>query len=313
NDPAARDEYAQSLLLGGQRAAGLDQIAVAVNRAPQLQRHYYLAPALIPWLLPDEQAAVARGFERAMDDHFAGAVGEAAAFYRTLGRRREVGRLYEQAAENAADAGQRLDYLITAGTNYGLAGDVGAAERTLRAATEIDRTDARPYAELARSVYGREGKLAEAGAVIDEGVRNGADRFDLSVALADAAEDAGDAQAEERALEQALRERASFAIAMRLGGLYLAEQQFGPAVLSFAQATALEPDSAAAWFASGQAHERDYDYVAASQDYARAHRLEPANQAYARAATDLAQRVTQASAPAVGAVPDGRAPASGAP
>ncbi|MGH7001907.1 MAG: O-antigen ligase family protein, partial [Stellaceae bacterium] len=58
NDPAARDEYAQSLLLGGQRAAGLDQIAVAVNRAPQLQRHYYLAPTLIPWLLPDEQAAV---------------------------------------------------------------------------------------------------------------------------------------------------------------------------------------------------------------------------------------------------------------
>jgi tetratricopeptide (TPR) repeat protein len=312
NDPVARDRYAQTLLLGGNRTTGLEQISVAVNHAPRMNAHYYLAPALISWLLPDEQAAVARGFARAVDDHFAGAVSQFATFYRDLGRLREVGRLYERAATVASDSGQRLDYLIDAGTNYGMAGDAGAAIRNLRAASKIDRADARPYGELARSVYGPAGKLAEASTVIEEGMRNGADHFDLCVALADAAEQAGDPQGAERALEQALRERSSFAIAMRLGGLYLAKGDFGSAVGSFARATALEPNSAAAWFALGEGHERDYDYVAASEDYARARRLEPGNRAYATTAADFAQRVNQTSAPPAEGFLNGREAPGGA-
>ncbi|HLW71089.1 MAG TPA: O-antigen ligase family protein [Candidatus Binataceae bacterium] len=306
NDPAARDQYAQGLLQAGNRAAGLAQIATAVNRAPMMLEHYYLAASLIPWLLPDEQAAVARGFTRAIDDGYPGAVGELAAFYRDLGRTRDVGALYEQAALRTADADQRMEDLIKAGTNYGIAGDAAAAIRNLRAAAEIDHADARPYAELARSVYGPEGKLTEANAAVEEGMRNGADRFDLDVALADAAEQSSDPRAAESALEAALRERSSFALTMRLGGLYLANGDFAPAVLSFGRATALEPDSAAAWFALGEAHERDYDYIAASDAYARAHRLDPANRAYARTAADLAERISRENAPVTGA-PDGTA------
>jgi len=299
NDPAARDRYAQALLLAGQRADGLEQVTISVYHAPRRQAHQYLASPLIPWLLPEEQTAIKNGFEWASVAGFAGATDELAAFYSELGRYRDIAELYARAAHAEADPAQRRVDLIEAGRNYGLVGDEADAVKNLRAAAAIDPTDPRPYAELARSVFGPASQLTAANAAIQQGLRAGADPFPLYVALADAAEQAGDRTAAEAALEQALRNRASFDTAMRLGNLYLVDKQFGSAVLVLRRATAINPGSATAWFALGEGHEGDFDYFSAGQDYARARALDPASQYYASVYADFTRRTASSATPAV--------------
>lgn len=293
NDPAARDQYAQAVLMTGQKAKALDEISESVFRAPALDAHYYLAASLIPWLMPDEQAAIERGFLRAVDQGFSGAISELAAFYGDLGRYDAVALLYDRAARRASDPGQRLDYLVLAGKNYALAGKDAEAITSLRAGVAINPADARPYAELARSVYGPRHQINRADAVIEEGLQKGGNPFELTVALADAAEAASDPESAENALEQALRYRPSAETAMRLGNLYFGNHQFERAVAAFTRATTLAPDSGAAWFALAQSNENTYDYSSASRDYARACQIEPTNQAYARAAADFARRIAE--------------------
>lgn len=275
NDPAARDRYAEALLLAGRKTAGLAQVTLSVYRAPRPEAHQYLAPPLIPWLLPEEQTAIKDGFERAIQAGFAGTTAALAEFYRELGRYRDIAELYTRAASAARDPAARQADLIEAGRNYGLLGEQAAAVKTLRAAAAIAPADPRPYAELARSVFGPAGQLAAANTAIQQGLRAGADPYPLYVALADAAEQAGDRTAAEAALEQALRGRAAFDLAMRLGDLYLVDKRYGHAVRILTRATVINPGSANAWFALGQAHKGAYDYYAAGQDYARAQALAP--------------------------------------
>jgi tetratricopeptide (TPR) repeat protein len=293
NDPAARDQYAQNLLLAGNKAQALHEISESVFRAPSLAAHYYLAAPLIPWLMPDEQTAAASGFAQAVDQHFPGALTEMALFYGDLGRYEEIASLYKKAAQGETDPKQRLDFLILAGKNYGLARETTAAVSSLRATVSLNSTDARPYAELARSVYGPNHQMGAANSVVQEGMRNGANPFELQVALADAAEAAGDRESEENALAQALRYHTPIETVMRLGNLYFAGHQFDRAIEVFTQATMLSPDSGAAWFALGESNEGSYDYVSASRDYARACRIEPTNRAYAQALADFTRRVAQ--------------------
>jgi len=297
NDPAARDRYAQVLLLAGRKTDGLAQVTLSVYHAPHREAHAYLASPLIPWLLPEEQTAIRDGFERAITAGFTGATAELVEFYDELGRYRDIAELYTRAAHAASDPASRQSDLIEAGRNYGLAGDQTAAVKSLDAAAAIDPTDPQPYAELARSVFGPAGQMAAANHAIRDGLRAGADPYPLYVALADTTEQAGDRTAAEAALEQALRLRASFALAMRLGSLYLADKQFDSAARILTRATVINPGAGGAWFTLGQAHEGAYDYYAAGQDYARAQALEPASQYFASTYADFQRRTALSAAP----------------
>jgi tetratricopeptide (TPR) repeat protein len=307
NDPAARDRYAELLLMAGHKTAGLAQVTLSVYHAPRREAHRYLAAPLIPWLLPDEQTAIKDGFEQAIRAGFAGTTAELAEFYRELGRYRDIAELYTRAASAAHDPAARQADLIEAGRNYGLLGDRAAAVKTLRAAAAVAPADPRPYAELARSVFGPAGQLAAANGAIQQGLRAGADPYPLYVALADAAEQAGDRTAAEAALEQALHGRAAFDLAMRLGNLYLADKQFDRAVRILTRATVIDPGSANAWFALGQAHKGAYDYYAAGQDYARAQALAPTSAYFGAAYADFERRT------AASTLPVARQPLAGSP
>ena len=92
NDPFGRDLYARSLFLTGDKAEALRQIA-SIGRAMRrsLEAHFYLAPAMIPWLLPEEQQAVAQGLMEAVKANYDPAPQQLAEFYATLGREARCG------------------------------------------------------------------------------------------------------------------------------------------------------------------------------------------------------------------------------
>jgi tetratricopeptide (TPR) repeat protein len=297
NEPAARDQYARDLILSGHSSDGLAQIAESVYRAPRLESHYYLRPELIPWLLPEEQGAIERGFQRAVAARFAGAIDDAVGFYGDLGRYADAARLLVEAASREPAPAMRLDFLIRAGRNYALANDDASAARTLHEAIALAPADARAYDELARAVDGPGHRLDELRATIQDGLRAGADSSELNVALADGAELAGDRDGAEAALSEALRYRPTLAIAMRLGGLYEADQRFARAAAAFEQATEFAPGAAAAWFALGGARAADYDYAAADRAYGQAHRLAPDDTRYTAAYEDFERRTRTSGEP----------------
>jgi hypothetical protein len=67
NDPQARDLYVRDLLLAGRNSTARQQITLSIFHAPRLELHTYLNAATLPWLRPDEEAAITRGFERAVE------------------------------------------------------------------------------------------------------------------------------------------------------------------------------------------------------------------------------------------------------
>jgi tetratricopeptide (TPR) repeat protein len=293
NDPAARDRYARDLLIVGDQRAGLDEITRSVYRAPESQAHYYLRPGLIPWLLPDEQAAIADGLEQAVDYQYAGARDTLAAFYRELGRYDDLGQLFEKLAIDETEPSRKISDLVESGSDYARAGRATTAIAKLREATAIDPQDARPYAELARAVYGPNHQMEAAQAIIQEGLRAAADPFQLEIALADASEKADSPRATEDALEAALHARPSFSIAMRLGSFYLDDQRPARAAAAFERAAEIDSGSAEAWFALAQAREREFDYAAAARAYDRAQILEPRSRYYASIYEAFERRMAQ--------------------
>ena len=295
NDPEARDLYARSLLLEGKKQDGLREISQSVYRAPRLDAHYYLAPRLIPWLLPDEQSAIATGFDRAVAAGFGSSIDELAAFYGYLGRYKDAANLYARAAHAKRDGSVRLEYLVKAGRNYVVASDVSTGTKMLREASKIDPTDPGPYIELVKSIFRRAGDVSAAKTVVDEGIRRGADPYPLEVALAEAAEKAGDHEAAEQALEQALHYAPTFDVTMRLANLYLSQSRFERAVLTLQRATEMNPGSAEAFYELGHAQEGSYDYFAAGKAYAHATELAPGSDSYRRTYLEFEQRTAEAA------------------
>lgn len=293
NDPGTRDRYARELLASGNKRAGLDEIARSVERSPDFKTHYYLGAGVIPWLLPEEQTAIAAGLEKAVDRQYSGAVETLADFYGELGRYDDRGKLFAKLAAGDTNPADKITELIEAGKDYALAGEETIAIEELRAASAIAPQDARPYAELARAVYGPNHQIDEAQRVIQEGQRAGADTAQLEIALAAANEEIGNHCGSEAALETALRVRPTFAIAMRLGRLYLNDGRAGRAAAAFARATAINPELAEAWFALGEARERDYEYAAAGRAYERAQALAPDNRYYASVREEFARRMAR--------------------
>jgi tetratricopeptide (TPR) repeat protein len=295
NGALARDLYARNLLLSGEKKQALEQISLSVYRAPYLDVHYYLAPSAIPWLLPDEQQAIARGFFLAVAQNFEFAADELASFFDQLGRYSEAGDAYARAARATSDEMQRFDFLLKAGRNYARASQYAEAVRVLQEASKIDSEDPRPYSELAENVYSPQNKLAAANAAVTTGIEHGGDPYTLEMAEANAAEKVGNHPAAEEALIRALRYAPSFDAMLSLGRVYFEENRFERAVATLQQATEINPDSAEAFDWLGRADEADYDYYAADRAYARAMTLAPTDAVMHENYLDF-QRRTAASA-----------------
>lgn len=297
NDPRGRDLYARTLLLAGKQPDALQQILLSIYHAPRLDAHYYLAPGLIPWLLTDEQSAIADGFSRAVAAQLPNSVDEFAEFYGQLGRYRDAAELYARAARRAdSEEGERFGYLLVkAGRNYALAGDGASATKVLREAEKVDPSDPKPYIELVESVFGPAGDVGAARMAAEQGIRHGVDPYRLEMALAAATEKAGDKEAAAQALEQAFRYEPKFEAAMQLGNLYLSANRLERAVLTLQQATELRPNSAEAFYALGQAQEASFDYAEAAKAYARAVALAPRSELYRSTYTEFERRTAEAA------------------
>jgi O-antigen ligase len=187
NDPQARDLYASGLLLAGEKSAGLRQIALSVYHAPRRELHPYLSARSLPWLLPDEQMAIAQGFERAIGAGFDQALDQCTVFYTTLGRYRDLANLYVRVARTTPEGPRRMNREVTAGHNYALAGDSSRATEILHEARETDPSGPAPYIELVTSVIGPTGDFRAAQRTVDEGIQSGADPYSLELALASVA------------------------------------------------------------------------------------------------------------------------------
>jgi tetratricopeptide (TPR) repeat protein len=277
NKPLARDLFARNLLFADREAEALAQLSISVYRAPFVELHYYLAPPAIAWLLPEEQEAIARGFERAIDADFAGAADALASSYMALGRMRNAAEAYKHAAKVTLDNSQRLEFLLKAGTLYGQLHDYANGGRALLEACSANPGDPRPYVALAENIYGPEQKLVAASAIIDQGLRAGADPYRLEMALAAAGELTGDHRIAEAALARALDYAPNFDVLLRLGRVYFAEDRFVRATGAFQRAVELNPQSAEAFMWLGRSHEASYDYYRAGQAYRQAISLSPAD------------------------------------
>src|SRR5438445_4969097 len=245
NDPGARDLYARALLLAGKKETALAQIMLSVTNSPELGTHYYLEERAIPWLVPDEQAAVDGGFRRALAAGYGASFHEFATFYLLLGRYRDAAGVYAEAARRQSDAQIEASYLIDAGSNYARADDYPDAERSLRSAITLDPYNAKAYGEMAKWVLLP--NAAAAKAMVDDGIRNGADPFELNVVLAHAAKDRHDQDTATAALERALRYRSSYSQIMELGDVYVVQRRYDRAVVTYRQAVELQSDSAPAF------------------------------------------------------------------
>lgn len=276
DNPYMIDRYAQSLVWDGRQAEAMEQVARSVYVSPVLWTHYYLQWRLIPWLSGQERAAVERGFQDAVASDFINAVWGYGAFLSALDDHRREADLFAHAASSDRDASARQELLIASGRAYARAGDLDRAESRLKEAAALDPTSPDAYADLATIVYAPRRDFTAARAVVNEGISRCADPFALYLALAGAAETAGNQAQQESALLDAINARPSdYDTVGRLASLYVAEKRFDRAVLWMHRATDIRPDSAEAFYRLGLAEEAGYQYFAADRDFSRALALAP--------------------------------------
>lgn len=293
NDPLVRDVYARSLFLDGRKADGLSQLTLSVFHAPEIESHFYLQPLAIPWLLPEEQHAIYEGFGQAIAAGYEGAATALAQFYRQLGRYTEAAEVAASAARRERDESVRLDHLLSAGQDYAQAGDVKLAKQNLRAAIAIDPADTRPYAALMTDVLGPAHDIKGVLALAQEALSNGAEPVPVELALARAAQVAGDSATAEAALIQVTKDEPTAQSSITLGNFYSDNKRYDRAVEAYQRAVELDPESAAAYLDLGRAEEAVFDYAGANRDYAHALRLAPGNPDIQRALLNLRQRTAQ--------------------
>jgi O-antigen ligase/tetratricopeptide (TPR) repeat protein len=275
-DPFARDLYAQTLVWAGRQDEAMNQVARSVEVAPWVSDHFYLSNRLIPWLSPEERGAVERGLENAIADDYRAAVWTLAAIYRNFHQYRQESELLARTAAGESDPAARANLLISAATAAARAGDYPKGERELRDAAADDPTNPDPYHYLATMIYGPRGMMAQAKSAIQLGINRGADPFELYLALADAAADAGNPDEVEAALNSALELRPSDVHTnLRLASLYMSQKRYDRAVLLMKGVTEMQPDSAQAFYHLAIAEEANYQFFAAGQDFARAVALAP--------------------------------------
>ncbi|HUN56527.1 MAG TPA: O-antigen ligase family protein [Candidatus Binataceae bacterium] len=311
NDPFGRDLYARSLFLTGDKHEGLGQIKLSVEHSPALDTHFYLAPAMIPWLLPDEQRAVTEGLNSAVSAGYADAAEELARFYATLGRNRDAAVAEAGAAAHTRDLQEKTNYLVDAGQYYAKAGDLKGAKQVLTEAALIDPNDPRPIGELIIAVLGPEKDLNTARALVQAGVERGGDPAELYLALADAAHEAHDPVATDDALLQVLSHEPSFSVTMAAGSIYADEGNYDRAAVAYQHATEMDPHSAEALFRLAKAEEGAYEYALASHDYASALAIDPGSNQIRTSYVEFQRRAAQSAADAARLPPTAPAPSPG--
>jgi tetratricopeptide (TPR) repeat protein len=163
-------------------------------------------------------------------------------------------------------------------------------------AADADTTDPRPLAELIVLVLGPEQDIAQARKLVQAGIERGGDPEQLELALADAAQKAGDGVTVDEALQQVLNREPSFGETMAAGSIYSDEGSYDRAAVAFERAVEMNQQSAAAVFALAMAEEDAYQYALAERDYAHALGLDPNNDNMRRRYLQFQRRVAESNA-----------------
>ncbi len=292
-DPYKRDSYASMLARHGQLPEALAEVTRSVYDSPTPSTHFYLSPELVRWLAPVTQAAVEKGFKQAEEAGFPGAFHGIGDFYSSLNLPLKEAALYAHAATETADPTERMRFLIDAGKAYAAAGYMLSAEGFLRAAMDQVPGDPDPYLALVRSVYGPDRDMQSARTALDEAAKAGNDPYDLDLAMAEAADEAHDTEAQENALKDAASERPQGSeVLLALGEFYLKQSNYDRAALVLQQAADAEP-SARAWFDIGQAQEGAFNYYEAEKAYAQAVTFDPNNRSMSKYYTEFKHRMAK--------------------
>jgi tetratricopeptide (TPR) repeat protein len=284
--------YAAALFRLGREEEALQEISKSVFYAPSPATHRYLNFDLIPWLSEREQQAVEEGFQRAIALGDAQAFGGLGHFYTALKRFSDNGALYEAAARQQTQVETQAAHLTQAALAYLQAGNDQLGEGLLRQAVTLMPDESQPYQYLIGRVFAVRRDLDEAKAVTADGIRNGADPFVLSVALAEMARGIGAYESARKALQYATNLRPSaFEAHLRLGQVYIQEKNFDRAALALQKALEIDPGSAHAFYTLGIAEEGRYKFFPAKEAYARAIELEPDTTAFQDHYDRLSQKI----------------------
>lgn len=295
-DPDKRDAYASILARHGRLPQALAEVTRSVFNSPTPRTHFYLSPDLVRWLAPATQAAVEKGFKQAVTAGFLGAFFGIGEFYSSLKLPLKEAALYADAAARTNGPAERMQFLIDAGKAYAAAGYMMSAEGFFRAAMEQVPGDPAPYLALVKSVYGPDRDMLSSKAAMEEAAKAGNDPYDLDLALAEAAQEAHDADAQENALKDAAAERPQGSeVLLALGEFYLNQSHYDRAALTLQQAADAEP-SARAWFDLGRAQEGAFNYYEAEKAYAQAVTFDPGNRSINDYYADFKHRIAKAEA-----------------
>jgi O-antigen ligase/tetratricopeptide (TPR) repeat protein len=296
-DPEKRDTYASMLARHGQLPQALAEVTRSVFDSPTPSTHFYLSPELVRWLAPATQAAVEKGFKQAVAAGFPGAFHGIGQFYSILNQPLKEAALYADAAAKTSEPTERMRFLIDAGKAYAAAGYMLSAEGFFRTAMDQVPGDPAPYLALIKNVYGPDRDMESAKAAMDEAIKAGNDDpYDLDLAMAEAAEEARDADAQENALKDAAAERPQGSeVLLALGEFYLNQSHYDRAALTLQQAADAEP-SARAWFDLGRAQEGAFNYYEAEKAYAQAVTFDPNNHSITNYYAEFKHRMAKAEA-----------------
>jgi tetratricopeptide (TPR) repeat protein/O-antigen ligase len=284
----ARDLYAATLFRQGKKKEGLEQTSLSVFYTPEGAAHIYLRPRIVPWLPPEEQAAIEEGLRRALAVGKAGAQASLGQFYASLGRFFDQAVVYEEAARAESRVREQASWLLQASQAYDRAKDARKAEQALRAAVALTPSEPHAYQQLVNHLAATAPNLDAAKVVVAEGIGNGIDPFELWLGFAAAAQSKRDFQEAKDALSQALTIRPeSLEAHVRLGHLYLQERNFDRAALIWRKATDLDPSAASAFYHLGVAERGRYRFFEAEKAFLQALTLQPNDLAFQREYTAL--------------------------
>ncbi|MEO2166934.1 MAG: tetratricopeptide repeat protein, partial [bacterium] len=276
--PGPRDTRAVlAAQLGDDEQALLD-IEESMFRAPSRAQHPVLTSRAVAWLPAESRAATERGFGRAMDGAGYRAAVALAGFYSGVADRRAAAAAWEQAAELAPRRVYAASLLRRAGWELLQAQDLDAAEAYFRRAIDLAPADASARGLLIARVHGVRGELDYAAQQSEEGIRAGADAYEMDLALAEAGRQAGDTDLEIATLKRGIaRQPADVRAHYRLGLAWFRRGDYNLAVPALEAASRVSPDYAPAWYYLAIAAERGYNFDLAGRAFERATAAAPAN------------------------------------
>ena len=296
-NPTTRDLYAQKLIDSKRDGDAFAQIEASVLNSPEFDQHRYLVPRLIPWLPVELRKAVDKGLNEAVDRNYRHAPETLGEYYEVVGQFSAEGHAYERVADRQDDPAMRAKYLEKSGEAFARGGALGTALLAFKEAADAAPDDSSIYAAMAVMVYGPRHDMDGARQAIEQGIENGADPFELTVALANAAEAAGDRHSAEDAIEQALKiDPSSDRLLLHLGELYASDNRPDRALQALNRALEIDPDSASTYFTIGTINEDHYQYYEAERAFKHAVDLSPDNSSYRNHLAEFERKLKAAAA-----------------